>query len=33
MWGKSKNKNEAMGYLGDMSPEQQQVLDEFKDWI
>ena len=37
MWGRSKKKNEDepvfTGFIGDMSDEQKQVLDSFKEWI
>ena len=37
MWGKKKNKaknaDAPKGYVNDMSPEQEQVFAEFKQWI
>lgn len=34
MWGKKKDKDyKPLGYLNDMSPEQQECFNQFKQWI
>jgi CRAL/TRIO, N-terminal domain len=34
MWGKSKPKErEYTGFMGDTSPQQEQVLAQFRDWV